>query len=266
MRFSIITITYNSERYLEETIKSVLSQDCADFEYIIVDGGSTDGTLEIIQRYAGADERIRWISGPDEGISDAFNKGLALASGEIIGIINSDDTYLPGTLAAVAEAYRFHPDCDVFHGDMLRMQGDRVLFLLKPSDPERTIWRGMPVNHPATFITKRAYEKIGGYDPELKIAMDYDLVLRLHLNGCRFHYLEVTLARMRYGGESDEKFLAGRREVLLVSIRAGYPRWKAYCWFSWNIVKNIVKGMLRKLGLYGLLRLHPRISSHKGDA
>ena len=95
MTFSIITITFNSREFLEETIQSVLSQEEADFEYIIVDGGSTDGTLEIIRRYANMDERIRWISEPDVGISDAFNKGIARAQGEIIGILNSDDTYLP---------------------------------------------------------------------------------------------------------------------------------------------------------------------------
>src|SRR5690242_20380282 len=96
---------------------SVLGQDCPDLEYIVVDGGSTDGTLAIIERFAAADPRVSWHSEPDEGISDAFNKGLARATGQVIGIINSDDAYVPGALRLVAEAFRLHPECDVFHGD-----------------------------------------------------------------------------------------------------------------------------------------------------
>ncbi len=110
MNFSIITVTFNSKRYLEETIRSVLTQAFVDLEYILVDGGSTDGTLDIIRDHAAKDRRIRWISEPDEGIADAFNKGIALASGEIVGIINSDDTYAPGALRAVADACAAHPD------------------------------------------------------------------------------------------------------------------------------------------------------------
>ena len=91
VQFSIITVTRNSERYLEECITSVLGQEQADLEYILVDGGSTDGTLAIIEKAAKTDSRMRWLSEPDQGISDAFNKGLTLARGEIIGILNSDD-------------------------------------------------------------------------------------------------------------------------------------------------------------------------------
>src|SRR6266567_1250982 len=152
MKLSLITVTFNSERYLAETMESVLSEDYPDLEYILVDGGSTDGTLEIIGAHAEKDTRVRWISEPDEGIADAFNKGLALATGEVIGILNSDDTYAPGALQAVADAMAAHPECDVFHGDMLRFQGDQPLFLLKPSDVERHIWHEMPLNHPATFV------------------------------------------------------------------------------------------------------------------
>lgn len=266
MTFSIITITLNSREYLEETIQSVLSQDYPDFEYIIVDGGSTDGTLEIIQRYAGTDTRIRWVSEPDDGIADAFNKGIACARGEIIGIINSDDTYLPGTLVTVAEAYRSHPECDVFHGDMLRLQGDRVLFLLTPSDLERHVWHEMPLNHPAMFMTARACRQVGGFDTTFRVAMDYDLVLRLYRGGCRFQYIGRPLAAMRYGGESDASFLAGLREVFRASVREGYPRHKAYVWMYYKAMLGHIKNILRKTGLYSLIRLHPRFSSHKGKA
>ena len=261
---SVVTPCFNSRLYLRETMESVLSQAGPVLEYIIVDGGSTDGTLDIIKEYAARDGRIRWISGPDDGISDAFNKGIALARGELIGIINSDDTYLPGALAAVAEAYRTHPECDVFNGDMLRLEGDRVLFLLKPSDLNRHIWHEMPLNHPATFVTARAYRQVGGFDKALRVAMDYDLVLRLYSRGCCFHYLERPLAAMRYGGASDAGFMSGLREVREVSIKAGYPIWKAYTWFAWRVVKTSSKNVLRRMGLFRLMRIHPRFRAPDG--
>ena len=258
MTFSIITPTFNSRECLEETIQSVLSQEGADFEYIIVDGGSTDGTLDIIARHAAKDSRIRWLSEQDEGIADAFNKGIALARGELIGIINSDDTYLPGALAVVAEAYRARPECDVFHGDMLRLQGDRMLFLLKPADVPRHIWHEMPLNHPATFVTARAYGKVGRFDAKIRIAMDYDLMLRLYKSGCRFHHLDHPLAAMRYGGASDAKYLEGLREVRTIAIREGYPSGKAWFWFGYKVTISTIKNILRSLGLYSLMRLHPK--------
>ncbi len=267
MNFSIITVTFNSKRYLEETIRSVLTQAFVDLEYILVDGGSTDGTLDIIRDHAAKDRRIRWISEPDEGIADAFNKGIALASGEIVGIINSDDTYAPGALRAVADACAAHPDCDVFHGDMLRFQGDRPLFLLKPADVERHIWHEMPLNHPATFVTLRAYRKVGGFDKAFRVAMDYDLLLRLYRAGCRFCYIDRVLANMRYGGESDAGFRAGLREVFTAAVREGYPRQKAFFWLFAKTALGYTKNLLRKLGLYSLMRLHPKFhkSREKGD-
>jgi len=258
LRFSIITITYNSECYLEETIQSVLSQDFADFEYIIVDGGSTDGTLDLIKGYAEKDSRIRWVSEPDEGIADAFNKGIAAATGELVGIINSDDSYVPGALHAVAESYAAHPECDVFHGDILRFQDDQPLFRLKPSDVERTIWHGMPLNHPATFVTARAYRKVEGYDKTFRVAMDYDLLLRMAKAGCRFCYIDQVLANMRYGGESDASFLVGLREVFRASVREGYPRHKAYLWMYFKVMLGLIKNVMRRTGLYSLMRLHPK--------
>lgn len=258
MIFSIITITFNSREYLEETIISVITQEFTELEYIIIDGGSTDGTLEIIRGYANADSRIRWISEPDDGIADAFNKGLRMARGEIVGILNSDDRYLPGALARVAEAVGTHADCDIFHGDMLRLDGEKVLFRLVPADVESSIWHEMPLNHPATFVTRRAYERVGGFDAAIRIAMDYDLLLRLYKSGCRFHNIPHSLAAMRYGGASDSKNLEGLREVRTIAIREGYPWSKAWFWFCYKVGISSVKNLLRRLGLFELLYLHPR--------
>lgn len=264
MRFSVITVTYNSRKFLPETILSVLSQDYADFEYIIIDGGSTDGSLEIIKGFAAGDDRILWISEPDKGISDAFNKGLGLATGDLVGIINSDDTYPPWALSCVAQAYQSDSEADVFHGDMIRFQDETPLFLLKPGKVGENIWYEMPVNHPATFVARRAYALVGGFDAGLRVAMDYELALRLYRAGCRFHYIDRVLAHMRYGGASDKRFFAARREVYVVTVAAGYPRWKAAGWFVIKSGLNIAKNLLRKLGLYSLIRLYPRFRHIQG--
>lgn len=263
MIFSIITVTFNSKKYLPETIRSVLSQDGPDLEYILVDGGSTDGTLDIIRDHAARDRRIRWISEPDEGIADAFNKGIRLATGEIVGIVNADDELAPGALRVVAREYLADSECDVFHGDMLRMQGDEPLFVVKPSPVDSRIWRQMPLNHPAAFVTRRGYGKVGGFDVHLRIAMDYDLVLRLYLAGCRFRYIPRVLAVMRYGGASDDRFLAGLQEVREITVRNGYPHCKATFWFFWKAAKGYAKVILRKAGLHWLMKLHPRFRKQK---
>jgi hypothetical protein len=163
---------------------------------------------------------------------------------------------------AVAEAYQQYPECDVFHGDMLRMQGQSILFRLAPADVESHIWREMPVNHPATFVTRRAYGKIKGFDVAIRIAMDYDVILRLYKSGCLFHYIGRPLAAMRYGGASDAKNLEGLKEVRSIAIREGSPQLKAWFWFGYKVAVSTIKNVLRSLGFYGLLRVHPRFRSH----
>jgi glycosyltransferase involved in cell wall biosynthesis len=266
VKFSVITVTFNSREYLEETITSVLAQDYGDLEYILIDGGSTDGTLDIIRRYAATDGRVRWISEPDNGISDAFNKGIRLAQGEIVGIINSDDTFAPGAFSSVAAAFVADPDCDVVHGDMVRFQGATPLFRLKPAPVDQRIWYDMPVNHPATFVRRLAYDKVGLFDTQLRVAMDYELMLRLYRAGCRFRYLEQVLANMRYGGASDERFMAARQEVFAVTVAAGYPRWRAAWWFMVKAVMNLTKNLLRRTRMHGLIRLHPKFKHHQAGS
>ena len=265
MRFSIITVAYNSKTFLLETVRSVLSQDYSDFEYILVDGGSSDGTLEIIKECAAQDNRIRWISEPDDGIADAFNKGIRMAQGEVVGILNSDDTYAQGALTSVAAVFAADSTCDVVHGDMLRFYGETPLYRLKPAPVDDRIWHDMPLNHPATFVRRRSYEQIGLFDTRLKVAMDYELVLRLYCAGCRFHYVGMILANMRYGGVSDDRFLAARQEVYAVTVAAGYPRWRAGSWFVIKACMNITKNILRKLGLNGLIQLHPKFEQHQKE-
>jgi len=260
--FSIITATFNSRDVLEKTIQSVLSQKEVDLEYLLVDGGSTDGTVDLIKETAGRDSRVRWISEPDRGISDAFNKGLAMATGEIIGILNADDTYENGALERVACHYTVQPSCDIFHGEMLRLDtSGRPLFRLKPdSDLAAAVWLRMPIYHPTTFVKRSAYNLVGGFDVVLKAAMDYDLILRMHKAERAFCYIHELLARMPYGGVSEHRMLLRLKECWRIRVRHGYPSHKAFILFVWGLLKGSVKFLLVHLGLSRLLTLLPNVS------
>src|SRR5882724_3849250 len=168
---SIITIVYNGEEHIEGTIKSVLDQTYPNIEYILIDGGSTDGTIEIINKYRHA--IAFFISEKDSGISDAFNKGIRRANGEIIGIINADDWYENDTVAKVVEQIG---DSDISYGDLRLLKNGKTDFILKGD--HNYLDREMTINHPTVFAKRKCYEQFGLFDIKYKCAMDYDLVLR----------------------------------------------------------------------------------------
>ena len=183
--FSIITITYNSEKFMEETIKSLLCQDFSDYEYIFVDGGSSDGTLGIIRKYAGLDTRIRWVSEPDKGIADAMNKGVKLATGDIVAHLHSDDCYLPGALRQVHAAFLNNPKSRWLTGCLRYVDGrGEILYdsQLKENYSLPSLLRRNLIGHPATFIRRELFNDVGGFDCTLRYAMDYDLWLRIALH------------------------------------------------------------------------------------
>lgn len=200
----MITITFNSQRFLAETIESVLSQDFIDFEYIFIDGGSTDETLEIIENFANRDSRIRWVSEPDKGISDAMNKGVKMATGDIVSHLHSDDTYLPGALGQVANAFARQANASWLTG-CLRNVNERGELLydtqLKEDYSLTRLLRRNLIGHPATFIRRELFSEVGEFDTALRYAMDYDLWLRIAL-----HYpvlpLPSLLATFRVHAES----------------------------------------------------------------
>jgi len=186
MKFSIITITRNSSRYLEQTVRSVLSQEYPDLEYILVDGGSTDGTLDLIRRYAAEDSRIRWISEPDRGISDAMNKGIGLATGEIIAHLHSDDRYpAADVLSRVAAAFRQHPDALWLTGGeyIVDEEGAILREIRVRRYSYRKLVRSNFILHPATFVRSEGFRRAGVFDSTRTHAMDYDLWLRLGILG-----------------------------------------------------------------------------------
>ncbi len=211
---SIITVVYNGAACLEETIKSVIEQDYDRIEYIVVDGGSTDGTLDIIQKYARAGHIAKYISEPDHGISDAFNKGISLSSGEIIGLINSDDRYLPGIMRHVAGAYSKFGAGSILHGNIILDRGSKKIRIRPRPQPALWIYVDSPFNHPATFIPKKVYERVGLYSTAYRFAMDYDFYARAMGKGIEFRYLNLDIAFFSEAGRSTKAPLECHKEVL----------------------------------------------------
>ncbi len=210
---SIITIVYNGEKHIADCIRSVRQQNYPNLQYIIVDGGSTDNTLAIIGQFR--DSVTDLISEKDEGISDAFNKGILRAKGEIIGMINADDWYEEGAIEkAVSTAMEGY---DVVYGDLQLWKDGRPDFIFM-GDHSR-LRREMRVNHPTVFVRKSCYERFGLFDKRYKCAMDYELLLRLMIHGCRFKHIPGVLANMRWEGLSDTRWLLGCQETLSIKDR-----------------------------------------------
>ena len=206
---SIITVVYNGDKYLEQTIQSVINQSYKNIEYIIVDGGSTDGTLDIIKKY---DSYIsKWVSEADKGLYDAMNKGIGMASGELIGMINSDDWYELDCVEIMVDAYINNPNKHIFHADRydIKENGDRVIRKFHPS-AFKFIYYGMTYNHPSMFITKKEYS-IHLYNINLKALSDYQFVLESFLRDRSiFLYLNNPVVNYRLDGISGNQLVLDR--------------------------------------------------------
>ena len=193
---SIITVVYNGEKFLEETIQSVISQTYENVEYIIIDGGSTDGTLDIIKR--NEDKIDYWISEKDKGIYDAMNKGIDVASGEIIGLINADDWYEKDTINTVIKNYSGDKNFDIFHGNLNYINKSEKIY--KPNFSHRKmLLQGMSLYHPTCFVKRSVYEE-EKFDTNYQLVADYKLIFSMMLKGKKFCYIDKVLANMRAGG------------------------------------------------------------------
>ena len=239
---SIITVCLNSEKFLEDAIKSVAGQSYRNIEYIVIDGGSTDRTLDIIIKYE--DKITYWVSEKDEGISDAFNKGIMAAKGDLIGILNSDDWYEKGAIKEVAELYMLDRNTGVIHGDMCFYKDKKPLFTISPhSNPER-MWREMIYNHPACFVARDTYNTFGMFDKNLGIAMDYELLLRFYINKVKFFYIPMVLTNQRVEGKSEVQMIESLNEVDESVIKYGYPRYKARFWQVLSVFRKSVRKLM----------------------
>ncbi|GFI26534.1 putative glycosyltransferase [Lachnospiraceae bacterium] len=199
MRISVITVCFNSKETLEQTIKSVVGQEYEDKEYIVIDGGSTDGTVDILKKYA---EQIAfWLSEPDEGIYDAMNKGIKHATGDVIAFLNSDDWYEPDTLTRVA-GYFLSNRIDCLGGEVNSVIRGRKL-KRKRSHTKEDIHFYMIYNHPAFFVRRKVFDEIGMFQTQYKIAADYDFVLRVHNAGYVIMEVEDVFTNFRREGLSE---------------------------------------------------------------
>jgi glycosyltransferase involved in cell wall biosynthesis len=182
VRVSIVTVCLNGKRYLDQAIQSVLSQDYHDLEYVIIDGGSTDGSLDLIRAYAAMDSRVKWFAGPDKGIADAMNKGIRMASGDIVAFLHADDFYPDDTVVGdVTAAYSSAPNRIWLTGgiDHVDTNGELQRKLRVRRYSFNRLLRGNIIFHPATFLAKSVYNQFGLFDENYRYAMDYDLWLRI---------------------------------------------------------------------------------------
>ena len=207
MKISIITVVRNNASTIKDTIDSVLKQTYSNVEYIVIDGSSTDGTIEIIQGYKKYIKKF--ISEKDKGVYDAMNKGINLATGDVIGLLNGDDVYFDETvLQNVANAFKKN-ESDCVYGDLYYVERnnlDEVVRYWKSSKFKKgSFARGWHPPHPTFFLKKEVYSKYGLYDIEMKVSADFDLMLRLlEKYNITSHYLPTILVRMRTGGMSNK--------------------------------------------------------------
>src|SRR6266581_6426225 len=227
IKVSVVTPSFNSIHTITATLESVAGQGYPLAEHIVVDAGSTDGTLEVLRRYP----RVKWVSETDEGHYHAMDKGTRMASGEVVAILNADDCYRPGVLTTVATAFEQHPDWDGLFGDIVYVDGDgREIFRREEAMFDRQIIRygHNVVNHQTMFLKKTVYLRLGGYRyQEFKNCCDYEYVMRLIRANCRVGHIPVYIVDYRYhdhGQSADLRVRANMaRESEMIRKEYGVP-------------------------------------------
>ena len=260
---SIITVVYNCKKHVEEALTSVLNQTYENIEYIVIDGGSTDGTVDIIRKY---DSRINyWMSEPDDGISDAFNKGISVSHGEIIGLLNADDWYPPNHVEQGMKALQHSEASFIFGNLLVHDASGAVLYkILGNPDYGRVIHNKMSeICHPTALVKRAAYESVGLFDVQYCYAMDYEWFLRLHRAGGKGLYISEITVHMRIGGASDAFNTNALNEVRKISIQYGEATYIADVLYLYRVMKRSAKHFLEKWApwsLYHFLRklVNPR--------
>lgn len=244
---SIITVVYNGEKYLQQTINSVHNQSYKNIEYIIIDGGSIDNTLNLIKK--NEFKISKWVSEPDKGLYDAMNKGIKLAKGKLIGIINSDDWYEKDAVQNIVNEYLLYPHKNIFHGDVFHIAQDNTV-KLKKHNPSVFLFKyyGMMYNHPSMFVSKSTYQKYQ-YNIHLKSLSDYQFALEVFYDDeSEFHYLNKVISNFRLGGVSANINITK-------SLKEGYIARKNA---GMNIIENYFSVLLR-LSIFTIKKSFPWI-------
>ena len=232
---SIITVVLNGEKTIERTIKSVIQQSYGNWEYIIIDGESSDRTPEIIAKYR--DRISHYLREKDLGIYDAMNKGIKLASGEVIGILNSGDWYTQNSLETVSQMAKCQQS-QIISGAMIRFDEQKdITFKLNKThqDLAQHIHQGMPINHPATFVSKNTYKKLGLFNLNYQICGDYDFIYRAYYSEeIEFDFTPEVLAHMSLGGVSE------KLSSLLIRCKEHYQIEKGSVTLPLNLMRRII--------------------------
>ncbi|HEV2674610.1 MAG TPA: glycosyltransferase family 2 protein [Aliidongia sp.] len=234
---SVITVCRNAQECLPRAIESVLASDYPNLEYVVVDGGSTDGTLDVIERYSASIDRF--VSERDDGISDAMNKGIALSTGEFHYLLHADDRLMPGALELLARAAT--PDGQVVCGQVRVMDGDKLFRLFRP-EPLK-LREKMSVPHMGCIVRKGAWEAVGGYDVARRIAMDHLFFLKIfkQFGASAFSTIDTVVADYSLGGLSDRRMFDGFREVKKNLIDMGFGK----IWANFSYGKLVTKAVIR---------------------
>jgi glycosyltransferase involved in cell wall biosynthesis len=249
MKFSIITIVLNDKDNIEKTILSILEQNI-ELEYIIIDGGSTDGTLDIIKKY---EDKINiLVSEKDNGIADAFNKGIKLTSGDIIGIVNSGDFLEKDSLSLVYQ--NFSSNVSIVYGDVQYWDGNKKDYVYSAN--YMYLNKFMSINHPAVFVRKSIYDNYGLFDEKFPIAMDYELMLRYFVKNVKFQYINKVLSNMSLGGVSDINWKKAYKESY--EIRKKYLGFslKLYLNYLFQVFKRYISNFLSNIGLEKVKKIY----------
>ena len=246
-KVSIITVVYNGIAHLEQTIQSVLYQNYDNIEYIIIDGGSTDGTVELIKQYEGSISY--WVSEPDAGIYDAMNKGIAKATGEIVGLINADDWYTKDAIIKVVDTFE-KTEAKVVHGSMHIIKEDGERFVKVAFKDISNLKKGMLLNHPTVFSKRELYEKYGMFNTTYRIVADWEMMMRWFLKDVHFVASSEILASFRMGGVSSEHLKKSFEEKH--RVRREHGVYKNIDWYyMYDKVKSILPAeKLLNISLY----------------
>lgn len=237
-RISVVTVSFNSAATIAHTLRSVAGQKNAELEHIVIDGGSTDGTVGIVEKFKVGIGIAHFTSGPDQGLYDAMNKGIAAATGDYVGFLNSDDVYAnPDVLAKVAKALESGP-VDAVHGDLLYVSAADTSKVIRywKSEPHRpgAFEAGWHPAHPTLFVRTGLLRELGGFDTSYRYHADFDLMVRLFIERrISSAYIPEVLVRMRTGGQSNRSIgniIRGNRESYRIARRSGIatsPLWLA---------------------------------------
>lgn len=226
MKLSLITVTYNSDKTLAYTIESVLSQSYSNVEYIIVDGASTDQTVDVIKKYEPRfNGTMKWVSEPDKGLYDAMNKGIRMATGDVVGILNSDDFFTTNDiLQQVADAFEANKEIDAVYGDVHFVNPDNLEKCVRYYSSKvfrRSLMKiGLMPAHPSFYLKKERFEQFGYYKTDYKIAADFEFLLRVIYKGrILTKYMSIDMVAMRTGGASTSGF-ESRKRIMKEHLRA----------------------------------------------